>query len=80
VSITAHQRQLTPKDPGYMGSDWNTLTSWEDGSSTYEPLHIIGKDQPDLCAQYALDNNLLEKMVGSSFDAGPRTRKPWTKK
>ena len=44
-----------------MGSAWNTLTTWEDGSATYEPLHIMGKDQPDLCAQYALDNNLLDK-------------------
>ncbi len=61
VSITAHQGPLSPKDPQYLGSTWNTLTNWEDGSSTYEPLHIIGKDMPDMCAQYALDHNLLEE-------------------
>ena len=44
-----------------MDSIWNTLTNWEDGSATYAPLHIMAKDQPDLCAQYALDNNLLDK-------------------
>jgi hypothetical protein len=59
VSITAHQGPLSPKDPEYMGSAWNTLTNWEDGSSTYEPLHIIGKDMPDMCAQYAVENKLL---------------------
>jgi hypothetical protein len=59
VSITAHQGPLTPKDPEFMGSAWNTLINREDGSNTYKPLHIIGKDMPDMCAQYAHDNNLL---------------------
>ena len=59
VGITAHQGPLTPKDLHYAGSTWNTLVTWEDGSATYEPLHIMAKDQPDLCAQYALKNNLL---------------------
>ena len=61
VSITAHQGPLTPQDPKYLGSAWNTLCNWEDGSSTYEPLKIIGKDMPDMFAQHALDNNLLGK-------------------
>jgi hypothetical protein len=59
VSDTAHQGPLTPKDPEFMGSAWNTLINREDGSNTYKPLHIIGKDMPDMCAQYAHDNNLL---------------------
>ena len=61
VGITAHQGPLTPKDSQYMGSAWNTLVTWEDGSATYKPLHIMAKDQPDLCAQYALKNKLLDE-------------------
>ena len=59
VGITAHQGPLTPNDPHYMGSAWNTLVTWEDGSITYEPLHIMAKDQPALCVEYALKSNLL---------------------
>ena len=54
MSVTAHQGPLMPQDPEYMGSAWNTLVNWEDGSKTYEPLHLIGKDHPDLCAQLSL--------------------------
>jgi hypothetical protein len=61
VSATVHQGPLMPKDTEYMGSARNTLINWEDGSNTYEPLQIMRKDHPDLCAQYALDNNLLDK-------------------
>ena len=32
VSTTAHQGPLTPQDPEYMGSAWNPLSNWEDGS------------------------------------------------
>ena len=59
VGITAHQGPLTPKDPNYMGSAWNTLVGWEDGSATHEPLHKMAKDAPALCAEYALKHNLL---------------------
>ena len=78
VSITAHQGPLLPKDPEYRGSAWNTLTNWGDGSSSYEPLHIIGKDMPDMCAQYALDNNLLNQPGWKQFKRRAKTRKTWT--
>jgi hypothetical protein len=76
VSITAHQGPLTPKDPDYMGSAWNTLVNWEDGSSTYEPLHIMGKDSPDLCAQYALDNKLLDQPGWKKFKRRAKNKNP----
>ena len=80
VSITAHQGPLTSKDPNYLGSAWNSLAGLEDGSVTYEPLHIMGKDQPNLCAQYALDNNLLDKDGWKQFRRRAKKRKTWTKK
>ena len=60
-TITAHQGPLRPDDPKYKGSPWNVLVEWETGESTYEPLHIIAKDDPVTCAIYAKDNNLLEE-------------------
>ena len=59
MSISTHQGPLTPKDPNYDGSAWILLVNWEDGSTAYEPLNMIAKDAPDMCARYGLDNNLL---------------------
>ncbi len=36
------------------------MIEWENGEVTSEPLAIIAKDDPATCAQYALDNNLLD--------------------
>ena len=36
------------------------LVEWENGESTYEPLHILAADDPITCAQYAKDNGLLD--------------------
>jgi hypothetical protein len=80
MGITAHQGPLTPKDPNYMGSAWNTLVNWEDGSSTYEPLHIMAKDQPDLCAQYDLKNDLLDKDGWKQFRRRARNSKVLNRK
>jgi hypothetical protein len=74
VSATAHQGPLMPKDPEYMGSAWNTLINWEDGSATYEPLTDKAKDHPDLCAQHALDNNLLDKHGWKQFKLHPKNK------
>jgi hypothetical protein len=59
--ITAHEGPLSPKHPNYKGSKYNVLVQWEDGSSQYEPLDIIGKDDPVSCAKYAKENNLLDE-------------------
>ena len=40
---------------------------WEDGSVNPQPLSVIGKDSPVECAQYALDNNLLDKPGWKQF-------------
>ena len=80
MGITAHQGPLTPKDPEYLGSAWNTLVKWEDGSTTYEPLHIMAKDQPDMCAQYALDNNLLELDGWKQFRRRAKNKKTLARK
>ena len=60
-SILAHEGPLTPKHPNYKGSKYNILVQWEDGSSTYEPLDVFGKDDPVSCAKYAKDNDLLNE-------------------
>ena len=49
--IIAHEGPLKPGDASYKGSQYNILVVWEDGSRTYEPLHIIGADCPVVCAQ-----------------------------
>ena len=59
--IIGHQGPLYPDDPHYNGSMYNVQVEWENGEVTYEPLAIIAADDPVVCAQYALDNNLLNK-------------------
>ena len=36
------------------------LVAWEDGSETFEPLHMIGKDSPVIVAHYAKEKGLLD--------------------
>ena len=36
------------------------LVKWEDNSCTWEPLNIIGKDDPVTIADYAKRNDLIE--------------------
>ena len=35
------------------------LVEWETGETSYEPLNIIGDDDPVTCAAYAKANGLL---------------------
>ena len=58
--ISGHQGPLRPNDKDYKGSSYNVLVEWESGETTYEPLDIIGSDDPVTCAEYAQKNNLLE--------------------
>lgn len=58
--ITGHQGPLRPDHPSYMGSTYNVTMEWENGEITPEPLSIIAKDAPVVCAIYARDNNLLD--------------------
>ena len=36
------------------------MVTWEDGSETFEPLYMIGKDSPVIVAQYAKEKGLLD--------------------
>ena len=59
-SITDHQGPLSRGDEDCKGSRDNVLVNWDSGESTYEPLDLIGKDDPVTCALYAKKNNLLD--------------------
>ena len=66
-NIINHKGPLKPSDPDYKGSSWNVLVEWDDGSKTWEPLDMIGKDDPAFCAKYGLENDLLEKKGWKRF-------------
>jgi hypothetical protein len=57
--ITGHQGPLCTSDEDYKRSTFNVLVEWESGEITYEPLDMIGKDNPVTCAEYAQRMNLL---------------------
>ena len=54
VRFDGHVGPLKPTDAGYNHSKYNILVTLEDGSSTYEPLHILAKDAPDMSTKYAI--------------------------
>jgi hypothetical protein len=59
--ITGHQGPLLHYNKDYNGSLYNVMIEWENGEVTAEPLSVIVKDDPIMCAIYACaDNNLLE--------------------
>jgi hypothetical protein len=57
--IIGHQGPLQPHDRNYNGSSYNVMVEWEDGSTTYEPLHVMAADDPVSLARYAKDKGLL---------------------
>ena len=73
--ITAHQGPLKADDANYKGSPWNVLVEWETGETTYEPLHVIAKDDPATCAAYARQNNLLDLPGWKRFKKLAKTEK-----
>jgi len=40
---------------------WNLQIEWEDGTTTYEPMSVIADTDPFTVAEYAQQNNLLDK-------------------
>jgi len=58
--IVSHHGPLKASDENYKGSKWNLRIEWEDGTMTYEPLNVIGRDDPAACASYAKEHDLLE--------------------
>ena len=59
-AITEHQGPIKPSNARYIGSSYNVLVHWEDGSDTFEPLSVMAKADPLTCALYAKDNDLLD--------------------
>ena len=58
--IVAHQGPLESTDPNHKGSKYNVMVEWESGEVTYEPLTLISKDDPIICAVYAKKHDLLD--------------------
>ena len=61
TEIVAHEGPLNSTDPSYKGSKYNVKVNWADGTSTYEPLSVIGADDPVTCALYAKKHGLLDE-------------------
>ena len=74
-SIDDHEGPLKQSDPKYNRSQWNVKITWEDGSTTWEPLSIIAKSDPVTCAIYADENNLLNKDGWKHFTKLARRKK-----
>ena len=47
--ILGHDGPLTRDSPNWLGSLYNVKMRWEDDSVTWQPLNIIGKDDPLTC-------------------------------
>ena len=58
--ILDHQGPLKPSSPNYKGSAYNVKVLWEDNTEAWEPLNILGKDDPVTFARYAHEQNLLD--------------------
>ena len=58
--ILDHQGPLKPSSPNYKGSTYDVKVLWEDNTETWEPINILGKDDPVTLARYAREQNLLE--------------------
>ena len=59
--IIAHEGPLKPGDRSYKGSTYNVMVNWEDDSKTWEPLSIVGQDDPVTCARYGKRCDLLDE-------------------
>eukprot|EP00957_Ditylum_brightwellii_P067622 5133066-Ditylum_brightwellii.AAC.1 len=58
--ITGYQGPLQASNTWYKGFSCSMLDHSKDGPETYEPLVIMTKKEPIICAKYAHDNNLLD--------------------
>ena len=59
--ITAHEGPLKPNHSNYNGSIYNVMIEWKNEEITFEPLSIIGADDPVTYTIYSRENNLLTK-------------------
>ena len=76
ISIDGHQGPLKGGDDGYMGSTYNVLIHWEDGSRTYHPLNnTLAADMPDFLTDYAIKKNLLDEPGWKRFKRRAKNKK-----
>jgi hypothetical protein len=73
--VVGHQGPLKPGDPRYKGSRWNVMVEWETGETTYEPLHMMAKDDPVTVAAYAKEKGLLDLEGWRQFRSRARREK-----
>jgi hypothetical protein len=59
TDFIGYQRTLRKSLKDWIGSLYNVLLLWEDGSDTYEPLEMIIKDDLVTLASYALNHDLF---------------------
>ena len=57
--ILDHQGPLKRHDQRFKGSSCNVHVDWDDGSQTWEPMNILGKQDPVTVACYAHDKGLF---------------------
>ena len=60
TEVVDHEGPLSSHSPRYKGSSYNVLVRWTDGSETWEPLNLVGKDDPVTLAAYAKAHDLVE--------------------
>ena len=59
-SISGHEGPLNKDHSSWKGDTYNVKVEWENGETSYEPLHTIAADDPVTCAGYAKDSGLLD--------------------
>ena len=64
--IVSHQGPFTMDHRDYNGSTYNVQIQWSTGETTIEPLIVISRDNPVVCALYAKDH-LLDKLGWKRF-------------
>ena len=57
--IVAHEGPLNQNHPNYMGSKYNLIVEWEDGSVSPTSLSAMKETNKAECAEYAKEHNLL---------------------
>jgi hypothetical protein len=67
TDIKHHRRSRT--------NGWEVLIHWDTGEETWEPLHVIAKDDPITCAKYAKENSLLDQPGWKRFRRLAKTDK-----
>ena len=57
-AIIGHEGPLIATNPNWKGIKRNVQIEWETGEITFEPLSLIGADDPITCAAHAKEKNL----------------------